>query len=141
LLRAFPLDIPMVPSSTLVVAADGEHLSHDVFSLGKTIHLGSLEFIADRFDDLSLFSMGDSSNAAVMDSTHDRPPSPLRVMTGDSAEEFHTTSDGEGRIDLPSPRRHDTGASIAPSQPYRRLVTGRRRHSKAVHSNLVGRTR
>jgi hypothetical protein len=127
----------MVPSSTLVVAADGEHLSHDVFSLGKTIHLGSLEFIADHFDDLSLSSMGDSSNAAVVGSTHDRPPSPLRVMTGDSAEEFDTTSDGEGRIDLPMTQ----GLQSPPSQPYRRLVTGRRRHSKAVHSNLVGRTR
>jgi hypothetical protein len=25
------------------------------------------------------------------------------------------TSDGEGRIDLPSPRRHDTGAPTAPA--------------------------
>jgi hypothetical protein len=29
----------------------------------------------------------------------------------DSTEEFHMDSNGEGRIDLPSPRRHGTGIS------------------------------
>jgi hypothetical protein len=42
------------------------------------------------------------------------PPSPLQTMMGDSAEEFPTASDREGRINLPSPTRHDTGASLAP---------------------------
>jgi hypothetical protein len=32
----------------------------------------------------------------------------------DSAKEFHTTSSREGSFDLPSPRRHDMGASLAP---------------------------
>jgi hypothetical protein len=35
----------MVPSSALAVAADGEYLSCDVFSLGETIHFRILEFI------------------------------------------------------------------------------------------------
>jgi hypothetical protein len=51
----------------------------------------------------------------VMGSTHGGPPSPLWAMTEDSTEEFHMASDGEGRIDLPSPRRHGTGASPAPA--------------------------
>jgi hypothetical protein len=54
--------------------------------------------------------MGDGLDAIVMGSARDGPSSPLRAMTGDSAEEFRTTSDGERRIDLPSPRRHGTGA-------------------------------
>jgi hypothetical protein len=32
-------------------------------------------------------------------------------MTGDSAKEFHMASDGGGRVDHPSPRRHGMGAS------------------------------
>jgi hypothetical protein len=59
--------------------------------------------------------MGDGSDAIVMGSGHGEPPFPLRAMTGVSAEELHTTSDEEGRIDLPSPRRCSTGASLTPT--------------------------
>jgi hypothetical protein len=47
----------MVPSSVLTVATDGEHLWCDGFSIGETIHFGSLEFITDRFGDLSILLM------------------------------------------------------------------------------------
>jgi hypothetical protein len=57
--------------------------------------------------------MGDCSNAAIMGSTHGGPPSPLQAMTGDSIEEFHMDSDGEARIDHPTPRRHGTGTLAA----------------------------
>jgi hypothetical protein len=59
--------------------------------------------------------MGDSSDAIVMGSAHGGPPTSLRAMTGDSIEELHTTSNGEGRIDLPSPRRRGMGAPPAPT--------------------------
>jgi hypothetical protein len=36
-------------------------------------------------------------------------------MIEDSTEEFHTASDGEGGSDLPSPRRRDVGALLAPA--------------------------
>jgi hypothetical protein len=52
--RAFPLDILMVPSSAIVVAIDGEHLTCGGFSLGETVHLGNFEFITDYFDGLRL---------------------------------------------------------------------------------------
>jgi hypothetical protein len=113
--HAFPLDVLMVPSSSLTVAADGERLSCDVFSLGETIRFGRLEFIADRFSVLSLSPMGDGSGATIMGSTCGVTPSPLRAMIGDSIKEFHTASDKEGKIDLPSLRRHDTEASTAPA--------------------------
>jgi hypothetical protein len=102
-LCAFPLYILMVPSSALTVATDGERLSCDVFSLDKTIHFESVEFITNRFGDLCLSPMGDGLGAAVMGSTCGGRPCPLRVMIEDSVEEFHMTSDGEGRINLPSP--------------------------------------
>jgi hypothetical protein len=47
----------MVPSSVLTVATDGEHLWCDGFSIGEPIHFGSLEFITDRFGDLSILLM------------------------------------------------------------------------------------
>jgi hypothetical protein len=108
----------MVPSSVLAVAADDERLSCNVFSLSETIHFGSLKFDADHFSGLSLSPMGDGSDAAVMGSTQGKPPSPLRAMTGDSTEEFHMTSNREGRIDVPSPIRNSTGAWTAPPQQY-----------------------
>jgi hypothetical protein len=101
----------MVFSSALVIAADSERLSCDVFSLSKTIHFGSLEFITDRFSGPRLSPMGDGSGATIMVSTHGGTPSLLWAMTGDSIEEFHMALDGEGRIDLPSPQRNGTRAS------------------------------
>jgi hypothetical protein len=44
----------MFPLSAFAVTANGERLSCVGFSLGETIHFGSLEFIADRFGGLSL---------------------------------------------------------------------------------------
>jgi hypothetical protein len=44
----------MVPSSALTISANGEHLMCGGFSLGETIHFGSLQFIADYFGGLSL---------------------------------------------------------------------------------------
>jgi hypothetical protein len=51
---AYPLDVPMVPTSAIVVTVDGERLACGGFSLGETIHLGNFEFIADYFNSLSL---------------------------------------------------------------------------------------
>jgi hypothetical protein len=110
---AFSPDVPMVPSSALIIATGGECLSSDVFSLDKTIRFGSLEFITDRFSSLILAPMGDGSEAAIMGSTRGGLPSPPWAMTGESTEQFHMALDEEGRIDLPSPRRHGMGASTA----------------------------
>jgi hypothetical protein len=44
---AFPLDILMVPSSMITITTDGECLMCGGFTLGKTVYLGSIEFIAD----------------------------------------------------------------------------------------------
>jgi hypothetical protein len=87
--HAFPLDVPMVPSSVLAIFADGECLTYDGFSHGETIHLWSLEFIANRFSGLSLSPRGSDSDATLVGSTCGGPPSPLRAMIEDSTEEFH----------------------------------------------------
>jgi hypothetical protein len=41
------MNVLMVPSSSLDVVSNSEHLMCDGFSLGKTICFGSLEFIVD----------------------------------------------------------------------------------------------
>jgi hypothetical protein len=111
----FPMDVPMVPSLTLIITADGEFFLLCDFSLSETIRYGRLEFIADCFGGLSLSPRRDSSDAATMGSTRSRPPSPLQAMTRDSTKELHTASDRDGGLNVPSPRRHDIGASLTPA--------------------------
>jgi hypothetical protein len=41
--------------------------------------------------------------------------SPLQAMIGDSTEELHTTSSGEGGSGIPSPRTYGTEALPAPT--------------------------
>jgi hypothetical protein len=61
--RVFPLDVSMVPSSTLTFSTDGERWVCGGFSLDEIIHLGSIEFIGDlsfspKRSDLSTAFMG-----------------------------------------------------------------------------------
>jgi hypothetical protein len=100
----------MVSSSMITIAADGEHMTCGGFSLSKIVRLVSFEFIANYFGGLSLSPRRGDSGATLMGSTHNGTPSPRRVMIEDSAEEFLTTSRGEGGSALPSPRRCDMGA-------------------------------
>jgi hypothetical protein len=94
----------MVPSLELAIATDGERLSGIGFSLGKIIRFRSLEFIINYIGGLRLSPRRDSSYDIVVCPTRSGPPSPLRAMIGESTEEFHIASDGEGGIDLSSPR-------------------------------------
>jgi hypothetical protein len=71
--RAFPLDVPMVPSSPLAATANGECLSRDDFSLGETIRFGSLDFITDCFGGRSLSPWRDGSDVTAVGSTCSGP--------------------------------------------------------------------
>jgi hypothetical protein len=84
----------MVPSSALIVSADGECLTCGDFYCCKTVRFGSLEFIVDCFSGLSLSPRRSDSDATFMGSTYSRPPSPLWAMIEDSLKEFHTASNG-----------------------------------------------
>jgi hypothetical protein len=86
----------MVPSSALIIFADGERLTCGGFSLGETVLFGSLEFIVDCFGGLSLSPRRNDSGAAFVGSTRSGPPSLLRAMIEDSTKEFYMTSIGEG---------------------------------------------
>jgi hypothetical protein len=71
----FPLDVLMVHSLALVVATDGELVTCSGFPLGEAIFFGSLEFIINRFADLSLSPKGSKSCAAFMGTTCGGSPS------------------------------------------------------------------
>jgi hypothetical protein len=84
--HTFPLDVSMVPSSVITVTADDECLTCGGFYLGKTVHLGSFEFIADYFSNLSLYPMRGDSSAAYMGSTlfRTRPSASSRAEANDA---------------------------------------------------------
>jgi hypothetical protein len=82
--RAFPLDVLMVPSSAIVVAADGERLMCGGFSLGETVRLGNFEFNTDYFNGLSLSPRRGDTRATFMGSTRNGAPTPRRSMIEDS---------------------------------------------------------
>jgi hypothetical protein len=92
----------MVPSSTITIAADGECLTCDGFSLGETVHLGNFEFIADYFSGLSLSPRWGDAGVALMVSTHSGMSTLRWAMIEDFIEEFLTASSGEGSV-APSP--------------------------------------
>jgi hypothetical protein len=94
--RAFPLDVLMVPSSTIVVAADSECLRCGGFCLSETVCLGNIEFITDYFSGLSLSPRRGNTGAAFIGSTHNGAPTPRRAMIEDSIEEFLTMSSAVG---------------------------------------------
>jgi hypothetical protein len=88
--RVFPLDIPMVPSSVIVIAADGEHLTCGGFCHSETIRLGNFEAIADYFGGLSLSPRRGNASATFMGSTRSGAPTPRWAMIEDSTEGFLT---------------------------------------------------
>jgi hypothetical protein len=103
----------MVPSSSIAVAADGEHLTCGGFSLGESVHLRNFEFIVDYFSGLSLSPRRGDEGPAFVASTHNDASTLQWAMMEDSTEEFLTASNGEGSFSHPSPRRRSTGASFA----------------------------
>jgi hypothetical protein len=106
--------IPMVPSSSIAVAVDGEHLACGGFSLGENVHLRNFEFIVDYFSGLSLSSRRADEGTTFVGSTRRGAPTPQWATIGDSTEEFLTASSGEGCFSNPSPIRCSSGASLAP---------------------------
>jgi hypothetical protein len=113
--HATPVDIPMVPSSSITITAHDESLACSGFSLGELDRLGNFEFIADYFGGLSLSPRRGNKGTIFMGLTRSGASTLQRAMIKDSTEEFLTTSSGEGSFSHPSPRQDSTGAPFAPT--------------------------
>jgi hypothetical protein len=114
LAACFPLGVLMVHSSVLTISTNREHLSCDGFSLGETVRLGRLEFIANCFDNQSFSPKGSNSGAVLMGTTRIGSPA-LRAMIGDTTEVFYVASRREGTSGLPSSLTHGMGALPPPA--------------------------
>jgi hypothetical protein len=112
--HAFPLDVPMVSSSSIAIAANGERLTCGGFSLGEIVRLGNFEFITDYIGSLSLSPRRGDAGAAFMGSTHSEASTTWRAIIVDSTKEFLMAPREVGSFGLPSTRRRSMGASLAP---------------------------
>jgi hypothetical protein len=104
--RAFPIDVSMVPSSAIIVATDGEHLTCGGFSLGETSHLGIFKFITDYFGGLSHTPRRGNEGATFMGATSSEASTPWWATIEDSTEEFLMASSRKGSFSLLSPGWH-----------------------------------
>jgi hypothetical protein len=81
----------MVHSPKLIVLGDDKHLTNIIFTHGKTIHFGSLEFIANHFSHLSLSVEGNDSDTVFVGMAHSGSSS-LHTVHEDSTDKGDTTS-------------------------------------------------
>jgi hypothetical protein len=93
------------------VTTNGERLTCGSFSLGKTVHFGSLECITDCFDSLSLAPKGNDSGAIFMGITCSGLPSMCTILK-DSTYEFYTTTSEEGSSGFPISQRCSMGTPL-----------------------------
>jgi hypothetical protein len=112
---ASPLDVLMVPSSSIPITAHGECLVCGGFSLGEPVCLGNFEFIAEYFGVLCLSPRRGNEGVILVCSSHSKASTMQRARIEDSTKEFVPTSSGEGSFRHPSPRRRRMGASFAPT--------------------------
>jgi hypothetical protein len=101
--RATPLDVLMVPSSSIAIVADGKCLACGGFSLGEPVHLVNFEFITDYFDDLSLSPRWGNEGTIFVGSTRNGSSTPQWAK--ELAPPVHR---GEARLGPlePNPRAH-----------------------------------
>jgi hypothetical protein len=73
------------------------------FTWGETIHFGSLEFITNRFDTLSLSPEGNDLGVMFMEMVHNGSPS-LHTILEESTGEDNSASSGGGSSSFPISR-------------------------------------
>jgi hypothetical protein len=90
----------MVHSLRLVVITDINYQNGVGFALGETIRFGSMVFIINHFNNLSLSPGGIDSGAAFMGMVHSGSPS-LHTIFEESIKEDDTASSGRGNFRFP----------------------------------------
>jgi hypothetical protein len=100
--RAFPLDIPMVPSPKLSFVANGNNPTGVGLAHGDTIHFGSLEFTIDRLDHLSLSPQEGDSSAIFVGMVYSGMSS-LHTTLEETSNKDGAPSGAGGALDPPTP--------------------------------------
>jgi hypothetical protein len=88
----------IVHSPKIAIVANGKHQTSVGFTLGETIHFGSLVFIADHFGNLSLSPEGNDSCAIFMGIVHNRLPSLHTILKESVDEDDMSSSRGASSI-------------------------------------------
>jgi hypothetical protein len=96
----FPLNILMIHSPKPTIIANNNNLTGIGFAWGETIRFGSLEFIANRFGNLSISPEGNDSDAVFMRMVHSRLSS-LHAILEESTDEDNIVSSGRANSDFP----------------------------------------
>jgi hypothetical protein len=68
--RAFPLDVPLVPSPKLSSVTNDNNTTDVGLAPGSAIHFGSLEFITDRFGHRCLSPQEQDAGAIFIGMVH-----------------------------------------------------------------------
>jgi hypothetical protein len=109
----FPLNISMVYSPKPTIITDGNNLIHVKFARGETISFGGMEFITDRFDNLSFSPEGNASGAIVVGMVHSGSPS-LHAILKESTSEDDLASRDEGISGFPISQGCNVVSPIVP---------------------------
>jgi hypothetical protein len=123
----------MVHSSTLIIATDDERLTCGGFSLGETIRFGNLEFITNRFDNLSLSPKGSDSRFIFVGMAQIRSPSLHAILEESVGEDDSTSSEG-GSSSFPHHSRSPCGD---PDRPHRNHTTIGGHSGTSDHTNSL----
>jgi hypothetical protein len=89
-----PLNLSMVILPQPVIDIDDSNLFGNELAWGETIHFENLEFITDRFDNLSFSLEGNDSGAVFVGMAHGGSPSLHAVLEESTSEDDLTSSEG-----------------------------------------------
>jgi hypothetical protein len=78
-----------------MVGTDGSNLFDNEFTWDETVCFRNLEFIADRFDNLSFSPKGNDSGAVFVGMAHNGSPSLYVILKESASEDNSAPSDGE----------------------------------------------
>jgi hypothetical protein len=96
----FTLDVLVVHLLELVIITNNNNITDAEFAWCKTIRFRSLEFIADRFDNLSFSPKGNDSSTAFVGMVYSGSPS-LHAILEESAGKDNSASNDGGSYNFP----------------------------------------
>jgi hypothetical protein len=108
-------EVLMVPSSSIIVVANGECRTCGGFTLGELVCLGNFECITDYFGGLRLSPRRGNDGAIFMGSTQSEASTPQWATIEDSPEEFLMALSGKEDSATFPPNGTARGAPLAPT--------------------------